>query len=754
MIQKPNRLLVAAQGEIRDPATPQIDMNSSRTHQHDSHEQAQLLLRNFFDSLFELQDVFGQDLITVQDATAKYPILAKTSSSCPFTYDKVPQKQTQCYTPIITIYDRISNSLEEFNEQPIPLPVVLLLSGLDTPNEMDLIGPSSIYTTLKLLLDCAYCESLSPWVPHNKTDEAMLCRERLRDQGIDDSIRKWTARLAVTRKIVAIPIADVSSFYHRLVTEFSDESVVDTQQYENAACDFPYPMHWRESGNEEASSRCMTTYPAQIFNELFQSHSFQLGVAFHGSISNSVGRIEIPTSVESIHDERATREIGSALSSFGAAKDAVQYEVSTINMNATYGCSGSTMESWAFTAGLSSVGSEMGGQLRLEQCSCNGGAGGYPPERTGTYDSLALRSLIVRVVAPEESTSVDVVCLPGFGLNNNECGDGNVNQYHVFDSSSLTTKIRMTLIAADLVQPWATVHSIGGLEIRDDIVPRSPRLAETCTHTKSMRLPESSSTNNVTVTWTVGGAFNVDETAILYGEWSKLDKKIFNCAARPTKSELDAFFSILRDFEEMEGESEEQMETEVTFTPIQSGSTRWHISQRNADTFIPPETTFSVMLDLSRYKIGDRIAIYALGRVDQNWLHAQDETSSDNLPPQSHLVNARTNPEWIIYQSGFDSADRSMIKGQLDFFSVPVTIEIEDRPGFFEASDIIESSIRLTDTAIIEEEEISNVIILYAICMAVATIIVVFLCTFCREQSDGSDIWSVLRARRKIMHVS
>jgi hypothetical protein len=104
---------------------------------------------------------------------------------------------------------------------------------------------------------------------------------------------------------------------------------------------------------------------------------------------------------------------------------------------------------------------------------------------------------------------------------------------------------------------------------------------------------------------------------------------------------------------------------------------------------------------------------------------------------QSTIVNARTNPEC-----------------QLDFFSIPVIIEIEDLPGLFEGSELTEASVRLSDAIVFEEEEVANGMIVYSICMAIFTSVVVFMCTFCREQSDGTDIFSVLYARRKIMHVS
>ena len=35
------------------------------------------------------------------------------------------------------------------------------------------------------------------------------------------------------------------------------------------------------------------------------------------------------------------------------------------------------------------------------------------------------------------------------------------------------------------------------------------------------------------ITWTVGGALSVDETAITQGKWDVLDKKIFDCVTQP-----------------------------------------------------------------------------------------------------------------------------------------------------------------------------------------------------------------------------
>ena len=92
----------------------------------------------------------------------------------------------------------------------------------------------------------------------------------------------------------------------------------------------------------------------------------------------------------------------------------------------------------------------------------------------------------------------------------------------------------------------------------------------------------------------------------------------------------------------MEGETSEEMAEEVNFTPTQGGFTRWHPSSIDGDitnVVIPPETTFSVSIDLSHYKVGDVITIYSVARTDQNWV-----MGDSSIPAQSNIVNARTNP--------------------------------------------------------------------------------------------------------------
>ena len=155
-----------------------------------SKQRAQQYMQTYFNNIQNLQLQYGTDIIKVQDVTELYPILSASYNDdnmidCPFEYIPIErrdsnqqQQQPQtnnripCYTPIITIYDAISNTSpsSNFNTeqqssghtiQSESIPEVLLLSGLDySIDSMDLIASSGIYSVVKLLLDCAVCESL------------------------------------------------------------------------------------------------------------------------------------------------------------------------------------------------------------------------------------------------------------------------------------------------------------------------------------------------------------------------------------------------------------------------------------------------------------------------------------------------------------------------------------------------------------------------------------------------------------------
>ncbi|KAL7469136.1 hypothetical protein ACHAXS_009387 [Conticribra weissflogii] len=846
---------------------------------------AQKRMQVFFDDLLQMEQIYGTNLITVEDAPDMHPILSSSSDleDCPFRYTPLKenvsppndiasakdfidgQKSNACFTPIVTIFDRVANSWpasfsstpvikperipsEQLSQDPPRLPYVynaqipqvLLVSGIDDSiEEMDILGPSSILETVRLLLDCAICESASPWVPDNtnstkdeilgpdhddnerdknegasnktfsgtespsstRTDSpphsrinAIQCRKDLESRGINDMLRRWLARLVTTRKIVAVPMADARSFFQKLVGVEAEkvsrrratQGLVDTStvsdehggkkndlrrnvvQNLGSECDYPFPLDWKISASNTETPSCMNTFPARLMNELFRSHSFQMGLSFHGSwrvsdvdqgwigIPRWKNRAELdlddsPPAIKSF-DEAAMLEISWAYSAFGAIHDSHISAPHDLNEVGPYtvlpddvhseSCRGASMERWAFSAG-----SQFGNYgMRMQPCRCesayenstdgNDGTCAYTTKRTTFYDDASLRSFIAGVVAPPELETFNTDCLPGFTMPfSSSCVK--IDSSYLFANSRIGNNLRMSLLMTEMVEPWTSVRSVAGVDLRDDDkIPLSPRLPGMCPLTRAMTLPESPLMRNITISWAVGGAIGIDETAIMYGKWDVLDKKIFDCISQPTKNELDSFFTILRDFEAREGKTAEEMMTEVSFTTVQKGFTRWHSSQiKNIESLrsVAPETIFSVNVDLSRYKVGDKIAIYSLARVDQYWMTGIVGTT----PAQSNFVNARTNPEW----SSSNRKDGSSINGRLDFFSVPITIEIGPQPGFFEANTPIEVSVRPSDEAFVTVEQGLGGVIAYALVMAVLVIAAVFFCVFVREPSDGTDVF-------------
>jgi len=154
--------------------------------QSNNEQRAQQYMQTYFTNIQNLQMQYGTNIIQVQDAKDLYSTLSTSFANdvnmvdCPFEYIPIERRDSQqqqpnnsripCYTPIITIYDTISNIPPNFNTeeelsghtiQSESIPEVLLISGLDyTIDSMDILAPSGIYSVVKLLLDCAVCESL------------------------------------------------------------------------------------------------------------------------------------------------------------------------------------------------------------------------------------------------------------------------------------------------------------------------------------------------------------------------------------------------------------------------------------------------------------------------------------------------------------------------------------------------------------------------------------------------------------------
>jgi len=193
----------------------------------------------------------------------------------------------------------------------------------------------------------------------------------------------------------------------------------------------------------------------------------------------------------------------------------------------------------------------------------------------------------------------------------------------------------------------------------------------------------------------VGGGFTVDKTALIYAKWDDIPDSVdgYN---QPTGDALAALIQVVN--------KEENADPNIKMSNVKSGTTRWHAQgayprPRKEATGLMKNAAFSSSVDLSDFVPGDRIAVFAVAVLDQFWSTPPDlENLAPELPPQSHIVNARTNTEW-----NHDSSNR-IIEGRVHWFSIPVTINIV--PGH---SDTEEAAFRMMPPRENKIEELENV---------------------------------------------
>jgi len=267
--------------------------------------------------------------------------------------------------------------------------------------------------------------------------------------------------------------------------------------------------------------------------------------------------------------------------------------------------------------------------------------GGYPAEKA-TYNNSTLRAFNMLVEASKDKIPNISSLGTSFEILNSETqGNGHVSR-----------NIRLSLLSADLVQPYLYFVGVNDFAPLLNIVP----LAETtCKRMNSIRIPQT--LNEVVVEWTVGGALEIDETAIYYGNWSDVVSQV-DCLTQPTKS-LESSL--------------------VAGTMLTASNGTGYFSRAgaspspvntNGDSPLGP--VFRATIDLASFGMGDEIIVMAKARVDQSWLE-QPSGIVPQVPPQSHMVNARTDSSW------FHESNGKVIEGRLDWYTtIPLTLIISN----------------------------------------------------------------------------
>ena len=87
------------------------------------------------------------------------------------------------------------------------------------------------------------------------------------------------------------------------------------------------------------------------------------------------------------------------------------------------------------------------------------------------------------------------------------------------------------------------------------------------------------------------------------------------------------------------------------------------------------ESQFAAAVDVSEFAPGDELVLLVSVIADPDWGElptSSQRISPPNVLPQSHMANARTNPDWYFESS----ASGNVVQGRLLWFSRPLTVQI------------------------------------------------------------------------------
>jgi hypothetical protein len=484
----------------------------------------------------------------------------------------------------------------------------VLWSGEVHGNEQ--VGPTAVLEAAQLLMDAATCEA-HPRREIRVKDPAAWDNELTRAQTCRQEMKAYditdSQRQWLARLVTTRRIVIVPTANALgYFRKVREEDMVDPNR------DFPYDL--------TKPDECMVTVAARTLNEVFREHMFQLSLTFHGGMEVVGYEWGAPSwDQQDSPDDTAQSAISTAYSRYGGGwSTSAPYKHGPMN-DVVYPVRGG-MEDWAYAASWDPE--------RVIQCQPTT-FGGYPKEKT-TYNNSTLRVFNMLV----ETSNKKIPNKNDLGTSLNLLDGQSEGNGHV------ARNIRLALLAADLVEPYLSIVGVNELTMSDDIVPLARREGLSCQWTNLVSIPANS--GKVTLQWTVGGALQIDATQILYAKWSDIPEDVLDCATDDAAG-LEAYMKA--------------------GSPISTTSGAGRFASG-------PTEHFSASIDISEgFQPLDKIVVIAKARVDQSW-RDQGTKVAPNIPPQSHVVNARTDPSWRHESAG------KVIQGRLEWISIPLTITI------------------------------------------------------------------------------
>ena len=511
-----------------------------------------------------------------------------------------------CRNYILTIQDFVAHP--EGSESSARLPEVLW-SGEVHGNEV--IGPTASLEAAILLLDAAECESKPRLEMKGSSEWDKEIKEALacRQDLKDRGIGDYN-RMWLARLVATRRIVIIPTAnalgYFRKVRE---EDGVDPNR------DFPYDL--------TDPTKCMQTIAGRTLNEVFRQHMFQLSLTFHGGMEIVGYEWGAPSWKGMVSpDDIAENAIASAYSRFGGGFEKSHvYNYGDMNAN-VYPVRGG-MEDWAYAGSWDPE--------RVIQCEPTT-YGGYSTEKT-TYGPSTLRVFNMLVESSDKKIP------PQEDLGTSE----ELLKHHSKGTGFVARNIRLCLLAADLLEPYVTIREVNELSLSDDIIPLVEQRPERkdCQASKAVSVPANS--RKVVLQWVVGGAIHIDDTQLWYARWDDVPESVLDCTSQPSLDDIQQYM---------------KPGTAISDT---SGDGRFAKG---------PSESFSASILISDFDPRDKLVVIASALVDQAWAKKPDGNVGPDLPPQSHIVNVRTNSSW------YHESEGKIIQGRLHWFSRPLTVEL------------------------------------------------------------------------------
>eukprot|EP00980_Cylindrotheca_fusiformis_P022569 scaffold9441_cov101-Cylindrotheca_fusiformis.AAC.1 len=618
-------------------------------------QQQQQQGREYF--LFSSEEIYNQaqawstkypDYIHVTTSQAEYdlPPAGSSSDDCPFDESTT----IGCSTLIITIQDYVRHP--EGSKSSALLPEVFW-SGALHGNER--VGPTAVMEAARLLLEAATCEAADhdpddrlPMTDDDGTTATIgrqagdhadgTCQTTMAESGIDKRQQRWLARLVSTRRIVIVPTANALGYYWNL----RNEGTVDPNR------DFPY------DGLDP--TLCMQSIAARTINEVFRDHLFQSALTFHAGLDGIGYEWGAPTwDGYTSPDDVAQNRIAEAYSIYGRrgpSNNLNYYPYGPMN-SLMYPVRGG-MEDWAYA----------GSWDDWQMITCDPQTyNGYPIPKT-EYNNSTLRAfnMLIETGSSKEPTS-------NLGSSQNVLDPR--AQSAEGTNGHIPRNMRLSLLSADLVEPYVSILQVNGVTLQD-VVPLSSSSQKeddfSSCRFQEIALDEEEGDGTdlveVEVAWTVGGALSIDDVQLWFVGREDLENHINeeeDCLLQPT-STVES--SLTEGF--MKGPSTGNGQ----FSSAGSDPTGSDLS--DGPVF---RGTIHVPADMTEF------VIYASARVDGDWIDLPSPSSNDVVIgppnvvlPQSHMANARNDPNWSHESAG------KKIQGRLNWFSQPLSIVLENVP--------------------------------------------------------------------------